>query len=476
MRSRAAFAVWTLLLVVLSSIAVEACRPNKKYAYVTIHYEGTPRDEEYVLGIRVMVQSIKATGTQHDVIVLVSKNVRESSRQAFRDLGCIVTEVADVVNPYKKDDGRRLSYQPRFEYALNKLHLWNMTQYERLIYLDADNILLRNMDELFGAGHFCVVFMNMCTFHTGLMVIKPNATQYQMLLESLYTLHSDDGADQGFLSSYFSDMEYQPLFDVTKGCSEHTRERLFSGYNLNHMYFYENWHLNRYRKYHFANYTIPALSLAYPIAPLWKPWYWYAYIGLKMHWEFDAVRTTLGDNHDVELIIRLLILFVFYMGLNPLIARRKLFPNHVTKASHVIQACCKFLGKRMVAIVAALVSTFISVLLGLMLVPGMMAPRSAWPLFLISQDVFYTTFLGLFALFCVYQPISSTKVFTYSVVVDFALAGILGADIYSSPVQKVLVAFVFMNIYVMFKIYWFHHVLRSCMKLRKGDRPDSSLA
>ena len=53
-----------------------------------------------------------------------------------------VTE--DIPNPF------RGKVKPRFLLTLNKLHLWRLTRYERVVYLDADNLVMHNMDELFG--------------------------------------------------------------------------------------------------------------------------------------------------------------------------------------------------------------------------------------------------------------------------------------------------------------------------------------
>ena len=50
----------------------------------------------------------------------------------------------DIPNPFAH------SVKPRFLLTLNKLHLWRMTRYERVVYLDADNLVVHNMDELFG--------------------------------------------------------------------------------------------------------------------------------------------------------------------------------------------------------------------------------------------------------------------------------------------------------------------------------------
>jgi len=157
-----------------------------------------------LLAIRVMMRSLRRTGTKADIVVLVSPNVRESTRQQFIEDGAIVTEVSNLANPYKARKGVTQRFLDRFEFTLNKLYMWNLTQYERVVYLDADNIALGNLDELFRCGHFCAVFMNPCNFHTGLLVIKPDAGQFKLMVDALYNhTRSYDGADQGFLTAFF---------------------------------------------------------------------------------------------------------------------------------------------------------------------------------------------------------------------------------------------------------------------------------
>jgi hypothetical protein len=141
------------------------------------------------------------------MVILVSPNVKEETRRILRNDGAIITEVPNLVNPYKaaKAQGQTQRYLERFEFTLNKLYVWNLTQYERVVYLDADNIALGNLDELFDCGHFCAVFMNPCNFHTGLLVIKPDTAQFDYMVNSLRSgnITSYDGADQGFLTAFF---------------------------------------------------------------------------------------------------------------------------------------------------------------------------------------------------------------------------------------------------------------------------------
>ena len=133
--------------------------------------------------------------------MLLSDNVRESTREQLREAGVKLSVVSNIQNPFKEEtsERRRRTYRPRFEFTFNKLYLWNLTQYERLVYLDSDNIVLSNPDELFLCGHFCVVYMNPLLFHTGLMVIKPDTAHFDRLVHTLFSSdsYSHDGADQG---------------------------------------------------------------------------------------------------------------------------------------------------------------------------------------------------------------------------------------------------------------------------------------
>lgn len=113
-----------------------------------------------------------------------------------------------------------------------------MLDYERVIYMDADNLFFHNIDELFKCGHFCAVYMNPCNFHTGLFVVTPSNTTYNSLLKALATLPSYDGADQGFLVAYFDGLQKAPLFDPEHPFAEKDMppmQRLPINYNNNHM-------------------------------------------------------------------------------------------------------------------------------------------------------------------------------------------------------------------------------------------------
>jgi alpha-N-acetylglucosamine transferase len=115
---------------------LKQARPEGRYAYVTIHYEGTPDDYKYILGIRVLINSLKPL--RYPFLILCSPTVSQESRDIFTLDGATLIDIEDVKNPFQ---GHVL---PRFEHTFDKLKIWTLTDYDRLIYMDADNIVIDN--------------------------------------------------------------------------------------------------------------------------------------------------------------------------------------------------------------------------------------------------------------------------------------------------------------------------------------------
>jgi len=456
-----------LIFLIFYTLIIAA---SAKYAYVTIHYEGTARDDEYVLGIRVLVESIKTFDDQNDVIVLVNDNVRPKVRNLFQESGAIVRQVSPIQNPYKNDETRRKYYQSRFDQSLIKLYVWNLTEYERVIYLDGDTILLHSVQDLFHCGHFCVVYMNMVAFHTALLVVKPNATQFQEMVNSLQSVDSFDGADQGFFVSYFAGMQNAPMYDASQGESEEPMNRLPLGYCMNHIYFYErsSWD-HGYRTGQFKNLRIPAYVLTYPITPNLKPWYWWGYIWLQLHWEWQAYRSQLDENWVLPIFLQLIVL----VGMTVLteafmfISSTKLYRGwHLPYWSNG-PASSPSLGvngngalPEMNSIwitIGSLVWCVISIFLAIKLTPALMPPSLALPMFSLSHSFLFCYFMSKILDYW-YVHTNRTNWFTIMqmmalcMIKDFITYKMSSAD-YSNPVLKLWMAFLAIQAYLAVEVY-----------------------
>jgi alpha-N-acetylglucosamine transferase len=101
---------------------------------------------DYVVGVRTLRASLAASGSDIPLVVMVTKGIDEQIRRLLRDDGCLVREVS----PLRPAGGSVGSYaNSRFAEVWTKLAAWGLTEFERVVFLDADMLVTKNMDELF---------------------------------------------------------------------------------------------------------------------------------------------------------------------------------------------------------------------------------------------------------------------------------------------------------------------------------------
>ncbi|KAG0449317.1 hypothetical protein HPP92_020666 [Vanilla planifolia] len=238
--------VFTTPMVVLMAVlacsvvlggAAQDSKGRKRHAYAAMMYMGTPRDYEFYVATRVMMRSIAKLKIDADLVVIASVDVPiEWVRTLKEEDGVKVVTVENLKNPYELQQ----NFNVRFKLTLNKLYAWSLVDYDRVVMLDSDNIFLQNIDELFQCGQFCAVFINPCIFHTGLFVLQPSMDVFKDMLHELEMGRSNpDGADQGFLASYFPDLLDKPMFHPPlNGTKLDGTYRLPLGYQMDASYYY----------------------------------------------------------------------------------------------------------------------------------------------------------------------------------------------------------------------------------------------
>ncbi|KAL9062556.1 MAG: hypothetical protein Q9157_008819 [Trypethelium eluteriae] len=99
-------------------------------------------------------------------------------------------------------------------FAFTKLSLWRQHRFRKLIYLDADIVVLRAPDELFDLDTSFAAVPDVGwpdAFNTGVMVLKPDMGEYLALQTMASTGDSFDGADQGLLNQYYQHRDWHRL-------------------------------------------------------------------------------------------------------------------------------------------------------------------------------------------------------------------------------------------------------------------------
>lgn len=101
-----------------------------------------------------------------------------------------------------------LMNRPDLISTFTKINLWRLSQFRKIVYVDADVVALRAPDELFQLEqHFSAspdVGWPDC-FNSGVMVLSPSMGDYYALSALAQRGISFDGADQGLLNMHFKD-------------------------------------------------------------------------------------------------------------------------------------------------------------------------------------------------------------------------------------------------------------------------------
>ena len=240
-------------------------------AYVALHYDG------FFLGLRVLGQSLREAGTERDMVALCMPDVPEYQRNILRREGWIVRTLEALPKSCVGDHVYSLHF--------TKVLAWLLTEYRRVVLIDSDAIVLRNIDELFSCGEFCAAYRHSDLFNTGVVVLKPSEQTFRNICRHIQSIGSFTNGDQGFLNYYYEDMKKMSMFSPSADETAQQFQRLPSEYNGDVAIFYltNQWmYLDSEEPY----------VLHYTLGPV-KPWKWWSYPLFSLNWRWKGLRDRL---------------------------------------------------------------------------------------------------------------------------------------------------------------------------------------
>ncbi|KAM9454775.1 glycogenin-2 [Clarias gariepinus] len=174
--------------------------PEANQAFVTL-----ATSDAYCMGSLVVGKCLRRHGTTRKLVVMISPNVSTGARLTLED----VFDEVIVVDMLDSRDRTHLFWlwRPDLGVTFTKLHCWTLTQYTKCVFLDADTLVLCNVDELFEREELSAApdpGWPDC-FNSGVFVFRPSLETHSCLLEHAKMCGSFDGGDQGLLNAFFSD-------------------------------------------------------------------------------------------------------------------------------------------------------------------------------------------------------------------------------------------------------------------------------
>lgn len=184
---------------------------NNQYAYMTVL-----STDSYIPGVIKLYKSLKATNTVYQFICVCSRNIAKTSIESLnkRGIKCIKLDVCAVDNIALLENDTSFSH---WKYTYDKLLLFGLTDYKKIVYLDSDMMILENIDDLFNCKPFSAVpagylINNKWTrLNSGLLVIEPDKEVMNIMLRfipTVYQKRKDQGfatGDQDIINEYIPD-------------------------------------------------------------------------------------------------------------------------------------------------------------------------------------------------------------------------------------------------------------------------------
>ena len=355
-----------LILVLSDELIAATSSITSRDAFITMLYEsGSVKNVGFELSLRVLGQSLRESKTVNEYVVLCLDDVPESTKRVLENDGWTVKSVERLFT--------QITYYNRHS---TKVKLWLLEEYRRIVWLDADTIVVTNVDELFKCGKFCAVYRNSDQFNSGVLVVKPSKTEFDSILktfiDSSKQVHHRTG-DQYILNKHYENLKYTTMFNASAKVYHENPMRLSGGYNGDVALYYIN-----------NQWEIPSSELKiihYTLGSI-KPTQWWSYPLFDLNWRWNELRERLPSRHNepsvwdlynwIPLVVITMILIllgcfghVFHRGLQ----------NHRSKFS---EFTIYLTPRSWIATCFPLFAELFSYYLAFQNVPTIMPPKEAW--------------------------------------------------------------------------------------------------
>ena len=196
---------------------------RSNYAYITI---ATSKD--YLPGVIAMYLSLKRTGTGLPLYAMFPQTLVESEPLAINNLkrnGINILEYSHSVEiPQQLVNNNAQQGDHRFSHTFDKLLIFELTQFDKIVYLDADIYILHNLDHLFSMPHMSAMIAghsypgneDWTDLTSGIMTLVPQQgliEQFQTLIPKVMQQKGACG-DQDILQAYYTDWPQRPELDM----------------------------------------------------------------------------------------------------------------------------------------------------------------------------------------------------------------------------------------------------------------------
>ena len=199
------------------------------YSYVTCLL-----DDSYIYGVMLLYKSMQLVDTKYPLNVLITKDVSAPTVEILNQLNIPYIYINSIDTP-KNIYQYNLKNSPRmagiWKHCWTKLSIYDQTQWDKIVFLDCDILVLKNLDHLFDYpngtapmdGEYSNLWPNRPHFNNGCVVIEPNHKTFEDIFNFAQNINLENLppyinviADQEILELYFKDWAKQEELHLNK--------------------------------------------------------------------------------------------------------------------------------------------------------------------------------------------------------------------------------------------------------------------
>lgn len=181
-------------------------------AYITVL-----SSDEYLIGVLCLNQSLKDAKSKYPLVVLVNDKISEKAKKVLEENEIETINAKSFVLPDWIVEKNRTSHA-NWSNTFDKLSIFELTEFDKLVFLDSDMFVRNNIDELFekpdmsatvDRNDTVLVKENYQKITSGMLVLEPKLGMISEFLsiindESIKNKYTSIG-DQDIIQLYYSD-------------------------------------------------------------------------------------------------------------------------------------------------------------------------------------------------------------------------------------------------------------------------------
>lgn len=192
------------------------------YAYVTLL-----STDNFLYGTLTLWQSLRDVKSKYPLAVIITEKITAKTKEELTKYDIKYYEFPNLEYPEETIKHMKDNLWPQqLVNTGSKLNIFRLVNYDKIVYLDSDMLVMKNIDWLFERPHGSAVMdlgpvydkysellkFNLGRdyyfgFNSGLLVIEPSVAEYEKAIELLYTIR---GYDQEIIRALWSDWTTNP--------------------------------------------------------------------------------------------------------------------------------------------------------------------------------------------------------------------------------------------------------------------------